>query len=472
MTSELLQARALRANGFPVDRPQPPRHWAVRLLRSPWLYVILGATLVYAGCLWWMYHISVQPMPVASGGEVPGLNLSAIKRSARLALPTLAVWVVLFLALDRFRPMRLGFWFLALGWGGSVATASSMLLNTWAGQQMAIVGPNDPATGARAAVFVAPFVEEATKATVLFMIAIAVRYRLASKLQAVTLAGLSAAGFAFTENILYYSRAIVYSSVTIGTGNPDDALNHIVFLRGVKTAFGHPLFTTFMALGFIIGLRAHSKIVRILAPLGGYLIAAMAHMVFNFFASVGMDDTLMAIFGWMIVISVVAHLVRQILAQGRLLRDRLDEYVAMGWLPASVVPLFARQRTRWASFFISISYGWRAFLATVRIQRTMSELAYVRDAQLRGTVDAGGDLRARVLLDRARDLAPMAITDPATQKLQVPKLPDWLRFRFRRHRRPVGPWAPPANVPASFLPGQASAPGYSPVDPRWAPPGR
>ncbi len=468
MTSELLAERALRANGLPLDAPQPPRHWAVRLVRNPWLWLIIGATLIYAGCLWWMYHISVQPTPVEGGGEVPGLNLSAIRKAASRAWPTLGVWVVVFLALDRFRPMRLGFWYLALGWGATVSTAASMLINTWAGQQMAIVGPNDPATGARAAVFVAPFVEEATKATVLFFIAIAVRHRIVSKLQMVTLAGLSAAGFAFTENILYYSRAIVYSSVTIGTGNPEDALNQIVFLRGVKTAFGHPLFTTMTALGFIIGLRAQSKIVRILAPLGGYLVASLGHMVFNFFASVGMDDTIMAIIGWVVVLYLVIHLVRQSLAQGRLIRDRLDDFVAMGWLPASVVPLFARQRTRWASFFISITYGWKAMLATLRIQRAMSELAYLRDAQLRGTVDAGGDLRARALLDKARELAPVAITDPATQKLQLPKLPAWLKRR--RRAQAVGPWAPPGQVPASFLPGQVGSPGYSPVDPRWGPP--
>ncbi|QIK71199.1 PrsW family intramembrane metalloprotease [Propioniciclava coleopterorum] len=313
--------------------------------------------------------------------------------------------------------------------------------------------------------------EEATKATVLFAIAIALRYRVVSKLQAVTLAGLSAAGFAFTENILYYSRAIVYSSVTIGTGNPEDALHQIVFLRGVKTAFGHPLFTTLLALGFIIGLRAQSKIVRILAPLGGYLAASLGHMMFNFFASVGMDDTLMAIIGWVIALSIAIHLVRTVLAQGRLLRDRLDDYVSMGWLPASVVPLFARQRTRWASFFISITYGWRAMVATLRIQRTMSELAYLRDAQLLGTVDDGGDVRARALLDRARDLAPIAITDPATQKVQLPKLPAWFRRRKRRAEA-VGPWGPPGSgqIPASFLPGQVGSPGYSPVDPRWGPP--
>lgn len=186
-----------------------------------------------------MYVTSVTPTPTEGGGEVPGLNLSAIRRSALLALPTLAVWVVAFVALDRFRPMRLGFWYLALGWGAACATASSMVINTWASRQMAIVGA-DPSSGARAAVFVAPFVEEATKATIVFFIAVAVRYRIVSTLQAVTLAGLSAAGFAFTENILDYSRVIVYSSMTIGTGDPEQALNTIVFLRGVKTAFGHP----------------------------------------------------------------------------------------------------------------------------------------------------------------------------------------------------------------------------------------
>ena len=467
MTSELEAARSLRASGLPVTKEARPGHWAVKILRSPWLWVFLGATALFAACLGWMYVTSVTPTPTEGGGEVPGLNLSAIRRSALLALPTLAVWVVAFVALDRFRPMRLGFWYLALGWGAAVSTALSMVINTWASRQMAIVGA-DPSSGARAAVFVAPFVEEATKATIVFFIAVAVRYRIVSTLQAVTLAGLSAAGVAFTENILYYSRVIVYSSMTIGTGDPEQALNTIVFLRGVKTAFGHPLFTTLMALGFIVGLRAQSKIVRIIAPLVGYLAAALGHMVFNFFASVGLDDTVMAIIGWAIALSLIIYLIRRILAEGRRQRDRLGDYVDMGWLPPNVVVLFTRQRTRWACFFISLTYGWRAMFATLRIQRTMSELAYLRDAELHGTVDAAGALRARTLLDEARALAPVAVTDPAVQKLQLPKLPAWLR---RRRRTPAaGTWAPPGYAPASFLPGQVGSPGYSPVDPRWGPP--
>ena len=88
-----------------------------------------------------------------------------------------------------------------------------------------------------------------------------------------SLAGLSAIGFAFTENIIYYSRAIVYASSTINTGNAEDAVREIVWLRGFWTAFGHPLFTMMTGLGLLVALRTHSKVVRVLAPLIGFLLA-------------------------------------------------------------------------------------------------------------------------------------------------------------------------------------------------------
>ncbi|HHU40547.1 MAG TPA: PrsW family intramembrane metalloprotease [Propionibacterium sp.] len=460
MTLDHLALRERRANGLPVEASGEKQHWARRVLTSPWTWVLLGATLIYAACLVWLYHTSIQETPV-EGGTIPGLNASAIKRSARLAAPTLLAWIGVFVLVDRFRPMRLILWWLALGWGACVSTASSMVINTWAGQEMAIVGPGDPATGARTAVFVAPFVEEATKATILFLLAMALRYRIVTRLQAVSLAGLSGAGFAFTENILYYSRAIVYSSVTIETGDPEAALAEIVLLRGLKTAFGHPLFTILAGIALVIGLRSASKVVRIIAPLVGFLVASLAHMVFNFLASTGMDPNYMAIIGWIMVLSLVLHLVRQALAEGRRIGDRLTDYVSMGWLPAEAVRAFSRQRTRWHSLFNAVSHGWRPLLATFRLQRTMTELAHLRDSQLRGLVDAAGHGRERELLDRARELWPVAVTDPKVQRFHLPRFPNPVAW-WRRRRRPIsGP-----TTGASPL----GSPEYSPVDPRWAPP--
>ena len=460
MSLDHLALRERRANGLPVEPEDPQQQWAKRLLASPWLWVALGATLIYAACLLWMYQTSVQETPV-EGGTIPGLNASAIKRSAQLAAPTLLAWVVVFVVVDRLRPMRPVLWWLALGWGACVSTASSMVINTWAGQEMAIVGPGDPATGARTAVFVAPFVEEATKATILFFIAFALRNRIVTRLQAVALAGLSGAGFAFTENILYYARAIVYSSMTIEAGDPEAALAEIVLLRGLKTAFGHPLFTVLAGIALVIALRSASKVVRILAPLAGFLLAALAHMVFNFLASTGMDPNYMALIGWIMVLGLVVHLIRQALAEGRRIGDRLTDYVAMGWLPAGAVRAFGRQRTRWHSLFNAVSHGWRPLLATLRLQRSMTELAHLRDSQVRGLVDAAGHGRERELLDRAAELWPIAVTDPATQKFHLPKLPNpvrWIRARRRLAGRPATGAGP------------IGSPQYSPVDPRWAPP--
>ncbi len=459
MTLDLADARARRANGIPQQSASENGHWAKRVLVSPWTWVTLGLTLTYAACLWWMYATAIRDT-VLDDGVIPGLNPSAIRRSAQLALPTLLVWIAVFLLLDRFRPMRTLLWWLALGWGAAVATTASMVINTWAGERLAIVGPGDPASGARTAVFIAPFVEEATKATVLFGIAIVLRYRLVTRVQAAALAGLSAAGFAFTENILYYSRAIVYSSTTIEAGDPQAALNQIVLLRGVKTAFGHPLFTICTAIGLIVALRARSKVVRIIAPVVGFLVAAFAHMVFNFFASVGLDADVMAVVGWILALSLTAHLIRQLLAEGRRHHDRLGDYVMRGWLPAESVVAFGRQRTRWASLRNAVSYGWGPLTATFRLQRTMSELVHLRDGQVRGLIDEAGDSRARELLATAHDLWPVAIVDPKKQRFQFPKIPH--PFARLRRGRPEAP-SPMAPVPLG-------SPVYSPVDPRWGPP--
>lgn len=457
MSTDMIADRARRANGLPPRPRDDGAHWATRVLRSPWTWLLLVATCTYAASLLWMYATTTAPT-LTDSGTVPGLNWAAIRRSAGLAFPTLAAWIVVFLWVDRFRPARLALWYLALGWGASIATAASMVVNTWAGQHLAIAGDGDPASGARTAVFVAPFVEEATKATVLFWIAIALRHRVASRLQAVTLAGLSAAAFAFTENILYYSRAIVYASRTIETGDPEQALAQIVLLRGVFTAFGHPLFTAFTAFGVIVALRSRSKVVRVIAPLCGYLVASLAHMVFNFLATAGVNSAFLAMAGWLATLGVAIWLIRSIVGEGRRHRDRLTDYVRMGWLPEADVRTFSRQLSRWWAVLTSLTHGGRVFVATVAMQRTLTELVYLRDSQIRGLVDAAGHARERELLERAHALRAVAIVDTRTQKMNLPHLPPSWRWRRR----------PKAAAPAASV--TAAGPQYSPVDPRWGPP--
>ena len=462
---------ARRRNDLPLPDADSSVPLPRRLLTSWWTWAVVALSVVFIVALLSQYLMLTADIPV-EGGVIQGINATAIRSAAWFALPTLAFWTVVFIWADRYRPQRLVVWYLVLGWGAAIATFISLHVNTWAAQQLAVTGNGDPATSARAAIFVAPFVEEAAKASVLFLIAILARYRLTSKVSMIVLAGLSAAGFAFTENIIYYARAIMYSSQNISVGDAAAAVNDLVWLRGFWTCFGHPLFTMMTGIGVAVALRTRSKVVRVLAPLVGYGAAALLHMVFNSQASLNTQEgqrILYVMVALPMVLGAVIYVVRQVLAQGRVLANRLGDYAQLGWLPASDPVVFARQRLRWWAVMVAATRGWKVFSATVRLERTLTELAYLRDGQVRGIYDEAATVRARYLVEQAKSLRGVAIDDPRGLKLSLPRL---------RRPRPVT-YVPPPNPGREGVEGTGQAPvaqppigspGYSAVDPTWGPP--
>ncbi|MEA5053870.1 MAG: PrsW family intramembrane metalloprotease [Propionicimonas sp.] len=464
-------ARLRRLNNLPAGG-QDRRPLPQRALTSWWTWLTVGMVIVFAACLAALYVQITADQP-SLDGTVPGVNPSAVRLGAWYATSTLAFWIVVFLLADRFRPQRWTVWLMSLGWGGSVATYVAYLVNSWAAMQLQVSGNFDPATSARAAIFVAPFVEEAAKATVLFGLAMLVRYELVSKVSLVVMAGLSAAGFAFTENIIYYARAIVYSSQTINVGDAESAVVELVWLRGFWLAFGHPLFTMMTGLGVAVALRTRSKVVRVLAPLAGYGLAVLGHMVFNSQASLTQGNQQLLVYFTLalpLLIAAVVYVVRQVLKQGRLIRARLVDYVLMGWLKPTDPEVFARLRTRLWALLVALTRGWRVFVATRGLQRTLTELAYLRDAEVRGVIDATGDERVRELLDLSRSQRAAGIDDPHGMKLSLPRL----------RRRAAADFPPPTHPGPAGLGGSWPAPTSSPVgsqrhspgDPTWGPPGR
>ena len=470
MSTDTIDRHGRMLNGIP-SQPDLSAPLPKRILTNPWTWIGVGLTLVFAACLWSMYALMTADVQIKDG-VVPGINHSAIRDAFWFALPTLTFWIFVFVIADRFRPQRWLLWYLALGWGASVATFLSLHVNTWAAQQLSIGGDGDPTTGARAAIYIAPFVEEAAKATVLFGVAMLVRYQLVTKLNGIALAGLSAAGFAFTENIIYYARAIVYASTTINTGNAEDAVREIVWLRGFWTAFGHPLFTMMTGLGLMVAMRTHSKIVRVVAPLIGYLLAALLHMMFNSQASFASGTSrYLVYFGIMLplVATAVMYGVRQLFKESRKIRARLTDYVRMGWLSPVDPETASRVRRRAWALIVSATRGWATLRATLSLQRTLTELAYLRDAEVKGVIDTSGQRRANELLYQARSLRGLAIDDPTGQRLSLP--------RFRKPKPvdyPPPNYPGPAGLGGNWPAGPGSAPlgsqSYSRVDPTWAPP--
>ena len=357
--------RARRRNNLPAEA-NPNEPIPKRILRSPRVWLTVVMLLAYAILLVLLYR-QVVPDQEVPGGVIPGLGTEAVPIAAKYAAITVIPLSLLFLWADRYRPQRFWVWLMTFGWGACVATYVSAQVNTWAASQLSIIGDGDPATGARAAIFVAPWVEEAAKGTVLFWLAILMRYQWVSRLSGIVLAGLSGAAFAFVENILYYGRAYRFASRTFGEVPPLEALQSLFMLRGVMTFFGHPLFTAMTGIGLAVALRSKSKVVRVVAPLAGYTAAAFLHMAFNSSASLLQGTNLLLIYllvALPLVIAVIIFTVRQVLTEGRLIRSRLGDYVRLGWLSeGDPVPL-SRVRTRGKALWHAVFAGPDIMLAT------------------------------------------------------------------------------------------------------------
>ncbi len=191
--------------------------------------------------------------------------------TALAALPV-GPLVAVYLWLDRYEPEPRLLLAYALLWGAFVATIAALVVQGVGGF---VVGVTDNVSLA----VVAPLTEEASKGFFLLLLLWWRRAELDGVLDGLVYAGLVGVGFAFTENILYLAAA--YGG-TDGTGPGGVAgVTTIFVIRCVFSPFAHPLFTAFIGIGLGIAVMSRTPAVRILAPIGGYLCAVVAHGLWN-----------------------------------------------------------------------------------------------------------------------------------------------------------------------------------------------
>jgi len=452
-----------RADNGLAPLTDPRQKWYRRLLVTPWTWLVVALTVFFAFGLWVQYYVVysglvAQILSDLKQNNLPPQTLSqaafneGLLHSLFYATLTLAAYLVIFLLADRWRPTTPTMKYVALGWGACAATFFAIFVNSW---MQALLAKNAPGMADNAAaVFVAPFVEEACKASVLFILVMAMRRRVVSVMQIVGLAGLSAAGFAWIENAIYYVRTFGEASLVPGV-DAEAYLRQMVMLRGVMTSFGHPLFTMMTAFGLMAGLRQRSKVVRVIAPLTGYLVAALLHMCFNGMASFLDDYKVLVGMGLVVVAGVIFWLIGQFAAQKRVIAWRLDDYIRMGWLRDRDAAVYAAVMSRLKLTVAGWLRGWRIGKATVRLMADVTELAYLRQGIVTGTVDAGAVGREHELVVDARALRGIALDEPQGLRL-VPRYRGpvaWRTFKSWRGRRAearaaVQPVWLPAPVPS------------------------
>ena len=88
----------------------------------------------------------------------------------------------------------------------------------------------------------------------------------------------SVSGFAMTENILYYGRALQG-----GVGG----LTVVFIIRGMAAPFSHPLFTSMTGIGLGWARQSNNGFIKVTMPVLGFMLAILMHATWNGTATYG-----------------------------------------------------------------------------------------------------------------------------------------------------------------------------------------
>jgi RsiW-degrading membrane proteinase PrsW (M82 family) len=307
-----------------------------------------------------------------------------------------------FMLFERRRPEPLQLMIVAIIWGVCIASWIALKGNSFVLDRLE---PTEK-VGIRGAVFVAPWVEEAAKALLVFGIVWWRRRRIVSPVGAAIYGALVGVGFAFTENVVYYSG--VFQSTIAAHGDEGlalDAVQRLFWWRGVAAPFVHPVFTLTTGLAVGLAMRQRHLGARLLMPVAGYLGAVLLHTGYNALASFATERALAALYVGILVPLLLAALAALLFIrrhERRVIAARIDDYVSAGWLrpwqSEAVGTRVGRRRVlqgaaRHGPFAKHQARAWLAAGA---------ELGAVRDRVIRGLA-SDADLRAeRRLLDAVR----------------------------------------------------------------------
>ena len=169
----------------------------------------------------------------------------ALVKTTLLALIPLVIVVGFLIRIDRWEPEPWKTKISVFLWGAGVATLSAGILNTALHHNIAYSTGDAQGASALSATFVAPLVEETLKGVVVLIVVLVRRTNINSVLDGVVYAGFSAAGFMFTEDILYFLRGEAE-----GTTN----LIVLVVMRGIFSPFLHVMATSMTGIGLALAL--------------------------------------------------------------------------------------------------------------------------------------------------------------------------------------------------------------------------
>ena len=410
----------------PVAGAPRPAHWWQR----PWVrYGALITLLALSG----LVILALVREETGTEGFLVGLGLAV------LPVPLL---IAAFRWLDRVEPGPWRNLIFAFAWGACAAALIAIVANSFATQWIATATADPAGADTLGATVIAPVVEESAKAAAILLLFLFRRRDFTGIVDGVVIAGVTATGFAFTENILYLGTAFGTDQLS-GDSGIASVTAATFFVRVVMSPFAHPLFTVFTGIGFGIAALSgpRQRMRRLLLPPCGLLLAMGMHALWNGSASFGGYAFLAVYAAFMVpAFGLLTWLViwtRQ--RELRTVRDELPAYVAAGWLaPAEPFALGSMRARHLARDYARLHLGKPAARAVTEYESYATSLAFLRHRGRSGRAGADFVLRERELLHelwRRREVARPALEYAA--RVTAPPVPVMMPWPMPG---PAGPY--------------------------------
>ena len=353
------------------------------------------------------------------------VDVSTALPGGLLATVAIGVVVALYLWLDRWEPEPPRLLLFAFLWGAAVCTVVAIIVNTLIG---IVVGQG------LASVMSAPFIEELAKGSfLLLMLTGRRRKELTSLTDCLIYAGLTAAGFAWIEDILYLVQ------------NPD-AFGIVAVMRLVFSPFAHPLFTSVTAIGVHLATRQRSRGAKVGLIIVGFAGAMLLHAIWNAAPTFGGILGFVLVYLCLMVPAFIGGIVLAIFSRRRerqLVAKHLPGLAASEIITrhqaAALTTMAGRKALR--EQVTSASRAPNARKTFNDFVDAVTELAFVRDRYDRGLADPRLGQLYQLLLDSVRYARE---SEPALDRV-VAQLPLGSGVPPAMGPPPAGP--PPAGPP-------------------------
>ncbi|MFG2140487.1 PrsW family glutamic-type intramembrane protease [Streptomyces sp. NPDC048650] len=313
----------------PHPYTQVTRHTHPRRRPAPWhSKTVRALTLISLLALSGVIILAIVRRQTGPEGFLVGLGLAVFP------VPPL---IAAFCWLDRIEPEPWRNLAFAFAWGACAATLVAILANGFATDWLAtnIAGASDSDAQVWGSTVIAPVVEESVKGAAVLLLYRFRRRDFDGITDGLVIAGLSATGFAFTENILYLGSAFGEDQ-SMGHSGLHSLTAGTFFIRVVVSPFAHPLFT--MLTGLAFGTAAtryhHRRVARAALALLGLATAVLLHAIWNSATSLG-DLGFLTVYGLFMVPVFIALTWLAIWSRHQellSLRSYLAPYISTGWL--------------------------------------------------------------------------------------------------------------------------------------------